>query len=138
MKEIALSNHELALILLKTKELYVKEYTSCLLKMSHSYYSFDDVYYSVPVGYIPHGLCYTFLMACHCCGYNVPEEFNVSNYAINKIIKEWNKEIAYKISPLNESLYDDGWSVNYGFWYPIWDKASRVNFLNWLLNKYSK
>lgn len=124
MKNEVLSNEEKLRLLMKTKEIYVKQYTSCLLYSRHT---------SLP-NYEPIGLCGSFSEACSTFGYEI---FPGPKF-IKDVIPEWCMEFAYRVSPLGVlSGYDYSY-LTYGYWFPIWDKASRVNFLNWLIDKYTE
>lgn len=124
MKEIALTTKEKLSLLKKTKEIYVKQYTTCLIKNRQSIYP----------EYEPLGLCGCFFRACDTLGYEVYP----STWFIKDIIPEWCKEYAYHISPLGVLSGCDYASLTYGYWFPIWDKASRINFINWLIFRYTE
>lgn len=124
MKVIALTNQEKLSLLKKTKEIYVKQYTACLLnnlKRISTYYE-------------PMGLCGCFYRACNESGYFIDDSY----FLVSKIIPEWNREFAYHISPLDFLSGCNYASLSCAYWFPIWDKASRINFINWLIFRYTE
>lgn len=124
MKNEVLSNEEKLRLLMKTKEIYVKLYAKRLLDAKDSVTPCD----------VPPGLCYCLYQACKINGYSNDD----SRFYASNIIPEWNRIITYQVSRLDYPLYRVYSNLNCGYWFPIWDKASRVNFLNWLIDKYTE
>lgn len=124
MKEEIFSVQERLRILIKTKEIYVKQYAICLLnnqKRISEYYE-------------PLGLC-----ACFGRAFYYETGVSIASYdSIEAVIPEWDRSLAYQVSPLGKLSSSVCLSLAYGYWYPIWDKVSRVNFLNWLIDGYTK
>lgn len=124
MKKNELTPYQKSLILMKTKERYVAQYTACLLYVHATNYRKVE----------PVGMCACFFKACSYYRLAVSPRY----HSISDIIPEWDKEIAYQVSPLEALTGCDYSSLTCGYWYPIWDKVSRVNYLNWLIDKYTK
>lgn len=124
MEEFALTNQEKLSLLVKTKEMYVKQYIACVLNYQKSISSY----------YEPIGMCGCFYKACKESGYSV---FNVI-FQVSNIIPEWNRSVAYQVNQFDYNKCRVYSSIDHGYWFPIWDKVSRVNYLNWLIDKYTK
>lgn len=121
-KKIMTTNDKLR-VLKMTKELYVKQFTVCLINK----YRIGDL-----SAYEPMGLCDCFASVC--------EDYDYRYYSVRsiyKVIPEWHRELAYKITPPLLTSDADKSDIEFGYWYPIWDKASRINFLNWLISRYT-
>lgn len=124
MEEIVLTYQEKLRLIKKTKENYVKDYIRCSLNNPFGFSTCS----------MPAGMCTCFYWACKECGY----PFDETNLYICNLIPEWDRKFAYQVSPLNFVSSDDYQYLSMGFWYPVWDKAWRVNYLNWLIDRYTK
>lgn len=124
MKDINLTNQEKLNLLRKTKEIYIKQYSECLL----------NNLIRISEYYEPLGLCGCFYRACNESGYFIDKSY----YNASNIIPEWNRMYAYQAAKLDWHTCRLYSSLCLCYWFPIWDKVNRIVYLNCLINKYSE